>query len=152
MSEKIVRTYDSSPDELLGTIREAVELWYGEWSALDAERTAEIRFPVQAGLRRSMARGLLRVEPAETGSRLVLELEPVTWQLHGPAVALLVPAAAAAVAVVLWPFFPVLGPLVPLGLVTALGAWFLVVTRLQNRGPEELLETVEAIRESHPES
>lgn len=146
MDETISRTYDGSPREVLEAAREAVELWGGEWTEVeDEDASAEVRFPVQAGLRHAVARAGVRSDREGPRTRLVLELEPVSWHLHGPAVAVLLPAALAAVAVVLWPFFPVLGALVPLGLVTALGAWFLVLTRLQNRGPEELLETVEGI-------
>jgi hypothetical protein len=49
---------------------------------------------------------------------------------------------AGGVSTLLWPFFPHLLELVPLGAVVALGAWMLVVTRLRNSGPEEFLEAV----------
>ncbi|MDX1632035.1 MAG: hypothetical protein R3234_09250 [Thermoanaerobaculia bacterium] len=146
MSETRSRIYEGSREEVLGAAREAVELWGGEWTETETENVAaEVRFPVQAGLRHSVARARIRSEREPAGIRLVLELDPLSWHLHGPAVAVLLPAALAALAVVLWPFFPALGALVPLGLVTALGAWFLVLTRLQNRGASELLETVEGI-------
>ena len=124
--------------------REAIESWNGEWEADDA--VDRFRLPIQAGLRWAVATGSVRVEEEEGGhgTRIALDPDPADWSLHLPAVVILALAAVAGVAVVLWPFFPSLLPLVPLGLLAGLGAWFLVVARLQNRGLEELMDTVAA--------
>jgi hypothetical protein len=62
--------------------------------------------------------------------------------VQGNAVAFLVLGALGATAAVLWPFVPALLTLVPLGLVLALGSWYLVVVRLRNSGVEEFLDAV----------
>ncbi len=143
MTAAVSRKLDASREATRDAAREAIEAWGGDWTEEgDQDR---VRIPVQAGLRHALAVGRLRVEPGDTSSRLELELEPISWRVHRPAVAVLVPATLAGVAVVFWPFFPSLGAFVPLGLLIGLGAWFLVVSRVQNRGPEELLATIEAI-------
>ena len=61
-------------------------------------------------------------------------------------------AALGGLVTVLWPLVPALQPLLPAGLVFAVGAWFLIVTRLQNRGVEEFLELVEVMAAGAGES
>ena len=141
MTTIVSRRLEGSEADVRAAAREAVEAWGG---SRDEEGDHDrIRLPVQAGLRNGVAAGTLRVREETGGVRVELELEPVAWRVHAPAVALLAAAAVAGIAVVLWPWFPALGAFVPLGLLVGLGAWFLVVSRLQNRGPEELLVTIE---------
>lgn len=149
--EPTSRRFAAEPEAVRTAAREAIESWSGEWGEEKEAGYDRIRLPVQAGLRWGVASGSVRTRSEGGGTRLELTLQPPDWSLHLPAVAVLLLAAIAAVAVVLWPFFPALGPLVPLGLLAALGAWFLVVARLQNRGPEELLDTVAAILGEDPD-
>jgi hypothetical protein len=49
--------------------------------------------------------------------------------------------------VVLWPFFPRLLPLAPVGFLMAVATWLMVVARLRNSGIEEFLELVRSLCE-----
>ena len=52
------------------------------------------------------------------------------------------------ISAVLWPLFPErLLPFVPLGLVMAIGAWLLIVSRLRSAGPQDFLDTVAELAE-----
>ena len=42
----------------------------------------------------------------------------------------------------IWPFFPGLLPLAPLGAIVALSGWFLVVSRLTTSTPDDFLRLV----------
>ena len=135
----------------------------------DPSAVRPLALPVQAGLRRGVLRGQLRVvaaaataarAPAEgekaeeqdadeqdagARSELRLEIADGDYRLHGSAVAILALAAGAGLAIVLWPWFPHLLQLLPIALVLAAAAWFLVLSRLQNRGVDELFDTVDEL-------
>jgi hypothetical protein len=132
-----------SADLLTGAVEEAAEAWGGQLGRQGSG--GELVLPVQAGLRHGLLRGRFEVAPQGGGSRLALTVDEIDWQVHRPAVAMLALGAAAAAVLVLWPFLPALQALLPLALVVAVGAWFLVIARLQNRGPEEFLALVEAL-------
>ncbi len=104
----------------------------------------ELRLPVVAGLRRGLLSGPVAVTPAPTGrgSRLVFMPAAQDYYLETTAVALLSIAAAGALLTVAWPLFPQLLPVAPLGAVLAVGGWFLVLSRLRGKGPEEFLASV----------
>lgn len=122
----------------LAAVSQAAEAWGAEWS----RQGGRLAFPVSAGLRYGRVVARAWVEPASEGSQLVLRVEERAYQLRTQAVVVLLIAAAGALTGLLWPFFPALLPLVPLGLVLALGAWFLVISRLTINGPEDFLELV----------
>ena len=106
----------------------------------------ELHLPVVAGLRRGLLSGPVAVTPAATGrgSRLVFRPVAQDYYLETTAVALLSIAAAGALLTVAWPLFPQLLPVAPLGAVLAVGGWFLVLSRLRGKGPEEFLASVAA--------
>jgi len=143
MEAAAVARLDLGPDAALDLVAEAAELWGGSFEA--AGSGGRVVLPVQAGLRHGRLEGRIVLVATEGASRLTLEAETVSYWLHRPAVTLLVVAAAGAASTVLWPFVPGLRPLLPLGFVVAFIAWFLVVARLQNRGPSEFMATVEAL-------
>lgn len=116
----------------------AAEVWGAEWS----RQGGRLALPVSAGLRSGRVEARLWTEPAAAGSVLVLRVEQTAYRLRTNAVVVLGIAAAGALTTVVWPLFPRLLPLVPLGLVLAVGAWFLVITRLATSGPEDFLEVV----------
>jgi hypothetical protein len=146
VSEATPRVYrlatDVAPAAALSALARAVADWDGEWSG-EAGGGA-LRLPVHAGLRHGLVRGRATAVQRGGGSELVVEIVAEEWALHRVAVALLVTSGVAALAVVLWPFFPALGSLVPLGLVLAVTAWLVILSRLRNQGPEELLAQVRA--------
>ena len=73
---------------------------------------------------------------------LTWELEESHLELQRSAVALLVLALALLLPALAWPFHPPLLTLLPLAAVTGLAAWWLVISRLRNSGPEEFFGTV----------
>jgi len=128
-------------EALLSASAAAVEDWGGEWTT--PERGGELTLPVQAGLRRGLARGRATAAPASGGSELALEVDATTWRLDRSAVLLLVIAALAALALVAWPFWPPLAKFAPLGLVLGASAWLVILARLRHEGPKEFLAQVE---------
>ncbi|HEV8632208.1 MAG TPA: hypothetical protein VGV61_17975, partial [Thermoanaerobaculia bacterium] len=130
----------------LGT---AVTDWGGEWTSHGT--SGDLRLPVRAGLRHGLLRGRATATGAVGGCELAVEIVEAEWELQRSAVMLLLTAAVTGLAGVLWPFFPPLAPLVPLGLVLGASAWLVILARLENRGPAELLVDVEAALEAAPE-
>jgi len=126
----------------LAAVTSTVEDWGGEWIA--AGDGGELRLPVEAGLRRGFVRGRVAVTGASAGCELALEIVEERWWVHRVAVALLIGAAVPATAGVLWPFFPAVAPLVPLGLVLGAAAWLAILARLRHRGPAEFMAELEA--------
>lgn len=131
----------------LAAVERAARAWGAEWS----RQGGRLELPVSAGLRYGRVSARLWTEPAAEGTEVVLRVEERAYRLRSPAVAVLVIAAAGALTGMLWPFFPALIPFVPLGLVLAVGAWFLVLSRLTTSGPEDFLELVQEIASAGPE-
>lgn len=133
---------DAAPAAVLAAVAEAAVDWGAEWLE-EGDRGGRLSLPALAGIRRGWISGRVRVEPLAGGrSRVVFEREEDELRLHAPSIAILVLAAAGGALTVLWPFYPALLPVAPLGAVIALGGWFLVVSRLRTAGPDELLELV----------
>lgn len=131
----------ATAEAALGALGEVVEAWGGEWQAA----SSQLEVPLHAGLRHGRTQGHARAVEQIGGSELVLELGEPQWALDRGAVVMLVVAAAAGVAAVLWPFFPLLAKLAPLGLVLGASVWLVVLSRLRNRGVAELLRDVEGM-------
>jgi hypothetical protein len=139
---RVYRLRSPHPAEaVLAACVAAIDGWGGEWTARDGG--GELRLPVQAGLRRGLASGRATASRSGGGCELALEIAGTTWWLDRSAVLLLTTAALAAAALVLWPFFPALAKLAPLGLVLGAGAWLVILARLRHEGPAELLAQVE---------
>lgn len=129
------------PDRALKAVRDAADDWTAAWEPGIAGGRVEL--PVSAGLRHGRLTGRVDVASAGAGhTDVVLHPERTEYRLWLPAVAVLLIAAAGGALTVLWPFYPELLPLAPFGAVFALVGWFLVISRLQNRGPQEFLELV----------
>ena len=128
-------------ETVLAACATAVDDWGGEWTA--RESGAELQLPVHAGLRRGIAKARATAARSGGGSELAIEVEETNWWLHRSAVVLLVTAAITAVGVVLWPFFPALANLVPLGLILGASVWLAFLARLRHAGPAEFLAHVE---------
>jgi hypothetical protein len=131
-----------SAGEAAAAVARAAELWGAELEP-GGEGRFHLRFAVAAGLRRGWMTGEVRIEPAgPERARVVFSPESAEYRLQVAAVGILVLGALGAVATVLFPFFPGLLPLAPIGIVLGLAAWFLVLSRLHTSGPEELLASV----------
>jgi hypothetical protein len=119
-----------------------------EWGAElgDGEGGArKVRLPATRGLRIGWVEGALTAEPVPGGSRLSFRVLGEEYRLRTAAVAILLLGALGGLVVALWPFFPRLLPLLPLGVVLALAAWFVVLSRLRVSGPMEFLDMVSAV-------
>lgn len=134
-------TLDRPPEAALEAVAEGADRWNGDWRRDGSG--GRLRLPVLAGLRRGWLEATVSVRREGEGSRLTLHVERSDLRLQGPAVLVLAIAAGGTAAVVLWPFFPELLPLAGIGLVLAVAAWFMILSRLQNSGPEEFLRFVE---------
>jgi hypothetical protein len=128
------------PERALAALERTAEAWGAELAR--EGQGGRLVLPVMAGLRRGFLRGRVTVTPSGGGARLAFVVEESGYRLHRTAVAILALALAGAVATVLWPFFPRLLVLAPVGLALGLGAWLLVVSRLTNSGAEEFLAEV----------
>lgn len=128
-------------DEALAAVGEAAEAWGAAFSREGPGGRVEL--PVAAGLRHGTVAARLWVEGARPGCTLVLRVEDRSYRLHRTALMILLFAASGAMTTVLWPFFPGLLPVAPVGAILALSAWFLVVSRLRVSGPREFLGLVE---------
>ena len=137
------------PVTSLNLVAMAAEGWGGLWQA-DGQRGGRLGLPVMAGLRRGWVAGELTVEPAGDGSRLTYKIDKSEYKVQRAPFMMLVVAALGAVVITIAPLFPVLLRLVPLGIVLCLIAWFFVVARLRNSGPEEFFEDL-ARESSHTE-
>ena len=135
----------AEPAAALAAVGRAAEDWGALWEAGSAGGRLEL--PVAAGLRYGRLSGRVEVSPApgadgEPAAEVAFHSERSELHVWRPAVAVLVVAAAGGGLTVVWPFFPELLPIAPFGAIAALGGWFLVVSRLQNRGAEEFLDLV----------
>lgn len=140
---------DCPPAEAVAAVGRAAEAWGADYErGLDGGR---IELPVAAGIRHGLARGQVRVQRSGAGSSVSFHTEESVFRVHTSAVALLAMAAAGGVLTVLWPFFPKLLPLAPLGGIVALAGWFLVVSRLTTSTPDDFLRLVAALAEEDDE-
>ena len=121
------------------------DTWGGLWQA-EGRGGGRLGLPVEAGLRRGWVAGRLTVEPTDLGSRLTYNVDKSDYKVQKPAALILLIAAAGAMVTLIAPWIPALLGLVPLGLLLCLGAWFFVIARLRNSGPEEFF--AELARES----
>src|SRR5437764_40686 len=123
-------------------VARASDLWGAELEDRGSGRF-HLRLAVAAGLRRGWMAGELRVEPAGPDrARVAFVPASAEYRLQTAAVGLLALGGLGAIATVLFPFFPALLPLAPIGVVLGLAAWFLVLSRLHSSGPEEFLASV----------
>jgi hypothetical protein len=128
------------PEEAADALARAAEDWGAEWTP--ARGGGRLVLPVVFGLRRGVAVGRVDIARLGKGSRLVWQLEESRLEVHRAAVAVLSFAAIPLVATLAWPFHPPLLALAPFAAVMGLLAWWLVVSRLRNSGPEEFFAAV----------
>jgi hypothetical protein len=138
------------PEETLAAVGRAAEAWGAEF--LREGRGGRLRLPIVSGLRRGLVSGPLTVEETPKGSRVVFRPDDSLHSVQTASVVILLLACVGAVLTVVWPFFPKLLPLAPFGAVTALGGWFLVISRLRSSGPQEFLAMVAAEAEGTEKS
>lgn len=143
---------EASPKETWAAVRRAADAWGAEWepASLRTVGTGRLHLPVTAGIRHGMLDGELTVEPSPDGtgndrSRVTFRSERSVYFVNTTALVILLISALGGLMVMAWPFFPdheEMMQIAPLGAVLALGGWFLVVSRLENRGCAEFLDLV----------
>ena len=129
-------------EEALAAVARAADAWGAEFQRDGLDGL--LRLPVVSGLRRGLLSGPLAVEETPKGSRVIFRPDDSTQHVQTAPVVIRRLACAGAVLTVIWPFCPQLLPLAPFGAVTALGGWFLVISRLRSSGPQEFLAMVAA--------
>jgi len=97
---------------------------------------------VTAGLRRGVIEGQVAVSASGSGTELTVEVSQATYLLNWQPVAILAFGAAGSLLLVLWPFFPRLLELAPIGAIAAFGSWFLVASRLRTSSPQDYLDAL----------
>ena len=113
--------------------------WGGIWQA-EGRDGGRLGIPVSAGLRRGWVAGQLTVKPTAEGSLLIYRVDKSDYQLQKPAVLTLLLASLGAAVTLVAPLIPSLLGFVPIGILLGIAAWFLVIARLRNSGPEEFFE------------
>lgn len=136
---------DVPPAEALKAVEKAAEAWGADWQrGIDGGR---LDLPLAAGIRHGLAKGSLAVERRGEGSSVSYRTEEAIYVVRTAPVAILAMAGAGGLLTVIWPFFPALLPLAPLGGIIALSGWFLVVSRLSTSTPDDFLRLVAQIAE-----
>ena len=138
------------PVTSLNLVAMAAEAWGGMWQA-ESRGGGRLGLPVIAGVRRGWVAGQLTVERWGKGSRLTYRVDKSEYKVQKPAALILSLASLGAVVTIIAPLFPTLLRLVPLSIVLCLVAWFFVVARLRNSGPEEFFEDLASESEEDPE-
>ncbi|MEM7051677.1 MAG: hypothetical protein AAF604_18560 [Acidobacteriota bacterium] len=138
----MAQTYDiaSERERVLGAVSDAADAWGAEWQRHGTG--GRLVIPLLAGIRVGFARGEVSVQASGDSSVLRFDAEETQYRLQTPAVMILIFSAFGASLTVLWPFFPSLLPMAPVGAILALGGWFLVVSRLQTNTPEDFFGLV----------
>ena len=131
----------------LDAVQEAAEVWGAGWRRLG--RAGQLELPVSAGLRYGMLAGELSCSDQGSNSTLEFKVEQSAYRVHLPALSVIAVGATGALVMSISPLFPDLLALVPVGLIVMLCSWFLVLSRLEHRGPAEFLELVREIAD-HP--
>ena len=127
------------PVTSLNLVAMAADDWGGLWQA-EGPGGGRLGLPVEAGLRRGWVAGQLTAEPISGGTRLTYCVDASDYQVRKPAALMLLLAGLAAAVTLLAPLIPSLLGLVPFGMLLCIAAWFLVIARLRNSGPEEFFE------------
>lgn len=138
------RRLEADRDTVLQAVAAAAEAFQGHWDPNEGRISLSIR----AGLRTGTWHGLLHLAGDRSSTHLRLDAEREEYRVDHAAFAMLCLSGISAIPLLLWPFFPRLLALLPIALVLAVGGWLLVLSRLQNQGPEEFLETVRHLAES----
>ena len=139
---------EASAPAALNLIARQAELWDADWQGID-RTSGKLGLQVSAGLRRGWVEATVRTEPLGTGRcRMIFEPDHDEYRIDRGSVMILVASAFGCLVTVVAMFFPLLLPLVPVGILLAFGGYLVVIARLRNSGPEEFFESVVADHES----
>ncbi len=143
-------TVAAAPAEALRALSQVAEDWGGDWRG--SISGGHLELPVSAGLRYGRLTGQVSVRTADGGgTEVVFQPEKSEYRLWTRAVVILGLSGFGALVTVVWPFYPRLLGLAPVGALLGLSAWFLIVSQLRNEGADEFLEMVAALAEAPEE-
>ncbi len=138
-----VVTVAATPEEALRAVAQAAEDWGAEWQT--GGSGGDLELPVSAGLRYGRLSGRISVErTAGAGAEVVFRPERAEYRLWTRAVFVLGLSALGALVTIVWPFYPRLLGLAPVGALLGLSAWLLIVSQLRHEGAAEFLGEVAA--------
>lgn len=140
MRDHLSADFDASPATVSEAVAAATESWGGIWQP-DATG-GRLTLPIVQGLRHGVVHGRIAITPNGVRTHLDLAIEEASYRLNRSATFVLVLGALGGLSVVLWPLSPKILQLAPVGVVLALAAWLLVVSRLRNSGADDFLELV----------
>lgn len=127
-----------APAEAMRLLGETAEGWGAIWEPRGATG-GQLALPARAGLRRGVLEGPVHAMPTAEGTHIRFDVESSHYHVQYSAFVLLLLGGLGGLLGVVAPLAPALWPLVPVGVMLALGAWFLVVSRLHQSGAEDFL-------------
>ena len=138
-------------DATRARLESLAEIWGGEWRP-EGTGGGHLALPVRAGLRRGLAEGPVEITPQGKQSRVRFTIVSSAYRVQYSAFFLLTLGAMGGVITIAAPLAPGLWPLVPVGAILAVAAWFLIVSRLHTSGPEDFLTELGALEPDAAES
>ena len=130
------------PATALDEIAEVAEIWGADFTRDGLGGV--LLLPVTAGVRHGVVHGRISVEPDRDGCAVHFAVEEEQYRVRLGVVVVLLLGALGGLSMTLWPFYPPLLQLVPVGLILSTVAWLLVVSRLRSTGPNDFLALVAA--------
>lgn len=112
------------------------EIWGGRFEAGGARR-GRLTLPVRAGVRHGVVEGSVSLDGTQDASNIRFDVERRFFRVQYTAFVFLLLGALGGLLTLLVPWMPHLLPLLPIGVILAVGAWLFIVARLTNSGPEE---------------
>ncbi len=140
--------YDTSVaadvDATMKRLETLAEMWGAQWQP-SGRHGGQLALPVRAGLRRGLVEGPIDVESEGKSTRVRFTVAAQVFRVQYSAFFLLTLGAVGGILTVAAPLVPALWPLMPVGIILAVAAWLLIVSRLHNSGPEEFFAELGAL-------
>ena len=136
-------TLQASASAALDAIAQAADIWGGEWQRYGTVGT--LTLPISVGLRHGLVSGEVTAQELRDETEMVFRIQDSNSKVHVAGVVVLLFGVAGGLILTLWPFYPVLLPLTPVGVILSFAAWFMVASRLRTRTEREFFQLVEEI-------
>ena len=135
----------ASAERALEATAEAADIWGGDWQYHGTSGT--LTLPVSVGIRHGVLRGEVSARQLNDEAEVIFQVQESSHHLHTAGLAVLLFGAFGGLILVAWPFYPVLIPLTPAGVILSLAAWFLVASRVKTRAEGEFFDLVTELLE-----
>lgn len=139
----------ASADESMARLEQLAGIWNGDF-AREGSARGRLTLPVRAGVRRGFVHGPVSLR-GSSPCRLRFDVEDRLDRVQYAAFLFLLLGALGGALTLLIPWVPRLLPLLPVGVILAVGAWLFIVARLTNSGPEEFFAELGALEPGGPE-